>query len=111
MVFIINNSDSIDSKIDNYLKIRNNIIKSKKKVKVKYLNIKNMEYDNEQIELFNNNENRHKKIQKITTINRNYNEKLKKKQLFKYTNKLDRRQNNTPTLWKQTRYNLRSRKK
>ena len=112
MVFIISNSDCIDSKIDNYLKIRNNIIKSKKKVKVKYSNDEYLEYDNyEQSGLFNDNRNRHKKIQKFTKINRNYYEKNKEKKLFKYTNKLDRRKSNTPILWKQTRYNLRSRKK
>lgn len=111
MVFIIDNSDSINTKIDDYLNIRNNIIKSKKKMKVQYSDDIIDNNNNEQFQIFINIRKGNKEIYKGTTIDRIYSKEYEKKKLFRHTNKLGRRENNTTTVWKQKRYNLRSRKK
>ena len=112
MVFIVDNSNSVNSKIDDYLNLRSNNIKSKKKMKVEYPdNLTKESHNYEQNKLYHNTKSTNQQIQTITKINRRNNKRIEKYVSFKSINKLDRWKNNSSKCWKQTRYNLRSRKK
>ena len=69
----------------------------------------NINYESEQ--LYINTRRTNQKISQTTEINRKHHKDHKKCSESKYVNKMGRRKNNSIKQWKQTRYNLRSRKK